>query len=178
MSPISAKMIGAKLTPTPGTDKRWLSNLLYSSLISMLTSSIWFSKKIIWLISCLISKEQALVVNLIPKDSLATSLIWRAVSLLNLPLECLDNKLASLVVDILIMSSGVGQLSNNCLEVVPKVSQKSFLYSGKILSNKPITCTFKEETLSTMFDLKRVNCFKDNKFYSGNLDSLDPKTLK
>ena len=36
----------------------------------------------------------------------------------------------------------------------------------------------KEETLSTMFDLKRVNCFKDNKFSSGNLDSLDPKTLK
>lgn len=27
MFPISAKMIGAKLTPTPGTDKRWLSNL-------------------------------------------------------------------------------------------------------------------------------------------------------
>lgn len=126
MSPISAKMTGAKLTPTPGTDKRWLSNLLYSSLISMLTSSIWFSKKIIWLISCLISKEQASVVNLIPKDSLATSLIWRAVSLLNLPLECLDNKLASLVVEILIMSSGVWQLSNNCLEVVPKVSTKSF----------------------------------------------------
>ena len=49
----------------------------------------------IWLISCLISKEQASVVNLIPKDSLATSLIWRAVSLLNLPLECFDNKLVS-----------------------------------------------------------------------------------
>ena len=60
------------------------------------------------MISCLISKEQASVVNLMPKDSLATSLIWIAVSLLNLPLECLDSKLASLVVEILIMSSGVG----------------------------------------------------------------------
>ena len=69
ISPISAKITGAKLIPTPGTDKRWLSNLLYNSLISLLTSSIWFSKKIIWLISCLISKEQASVVNLIPKDS-------------------------------------------------------------------------------------------------------------
>ena len=28
MSPISAKITGAKLIPTPGTDKRWLSNLL------------------------------------------------------------------------------------------------------------------------------------------------------
>ena len=36
----------------------------------------------------------------------------------------------------------------------------------------------KEKPLSTMFNLKRVNCFKDNKFFSGNLDSLDPKTLK
>ena len=50
MSPISAKITGAKLTPTPGTDKRWLSSLLYNSLISLLTSSIWFSRKIIWLI--------------------------------------------------------------------------------------------------------------------------------
>ena len=58
------------------------------------------------------------------------------------------------------------------------MSQKSFLYSGKTLSNKPITCTFKEETLSTIFDLKRVNCFKDNKFSSGDFDSSDPKTLK
>ena len=74
----------------------------------------------------MISKEQASVVNLMPKDSLATSLIWIAVSLLNLPLECLDSKLASLVVEILIMSSEVGQLSNNCLDVVPNVSQKSF----------------------------------------------------
>ena len=98
--------------------------------------------------------------------------------MLNLPLECLDNKLASLVVEILMMSSGVGQLSNSCLEVVPKVLQKSFLYSGKTLSNKPITCTFKEETLSTMFALKRVNCFKDNKFSSGNLDYIEKKTLK
>ena len=80
ISPISAKMIGARLIPTPGTDKRWLSNLLYNSLISLLTSSIWFSKKIIWLISCLISKEHASVVNLIPKEFFATSLTWRAVS--------------------------------------------------------------------------------------------------
>lgn len=98
--------------------------------------------------------------------------------MLNLPLECLDNKLASLVVEILMMSSGVGQLSNNCLEVVPKMSQKSFLYSGKTLSNKPITCTFKEETVSTTFDLKRVNYFKDNKFSCGSLESFEPKTLK
>lgn len=130
------------------------------------------------MISCLISKEQASVVNLIPKDPFATSLMWRAVSLLNLPLECLDNKLASFVVEILIMSSGVGQWSNSCLEVVPKVSQKSFLYSGNTLSNRPMTWTFKEETLSTIFDLKRVNCFKDKIFSSGSLDSLEPKTLK
>ena len=76
------------------------------------------------------------------------------------------------------MSSGVGQLSNNCLEVVPNVSEKSFLYSGKTLSNNPTICIFKEETLSTILDLKRVNCFKDNKFSSGNLDLLEPKTLK
>ena len=76
------------------------------------------------------------------------------------------------------MSSGVGQLSSNCFDVVPKVSQNSFLYSGKTLSNNPITCIFKEETLSTILLLKRVNCFKDNKFPSGNLDSLEPKTLK
>ena len=50
------------------------------------------------------------------------------------------------------MSSGVGRLSNSCLEVVLKVSQKSFLYSGKTLSNMPITCTLREETLSTMLD--------------------------
>ena len=156
ISPISAKITGAKLTPIPGTDKRWLSNLLYSSLISLLTSSIWFSKKIIWLISCLISKEQASVVNLIPKDSFATSFRWVAVSLLNLPLECLDNKLASFVVEIFKMSSGVGQLSNNCLEVVPKVSQKSFLYSGNTLSRIPITCVLREATLSTILLLKRA----------------------
>lgn len=83
------------------------------------------------MISCLISKEQASVVNLIPKDDLATSLIWRAVSLSNLPLECLDNKLASLVVEILMMSSGVGQFSNSCFEVVPKVSQKKLLIFRK-----------------------------------------------
>ena len=76
------------------------------------------------------------------------------------------------------MSSGVGQLSNSCLEVVPKVSQNSFLYSGKTLSNNPITCTLREETLSTMLDLKRVNCFKDSKFSSGSLESLEPNTLK
>ena len=33
-----------------------------------------------------------------PKEDLATSLICKALSLLNLPLECLDNKLDSLVV--------------------------------------------------------------------------------
>ena len=56
ISPISAKITGAKLMPTPGTDKRWLSILLYSSLISLLTSSIWFSKKIIWFISLIALK--------------------------------------------------------------------------------------------------------------------------
>ena len=69
--------------------------------------------------------------------------------MLNLPLEFFDNKLASLVVEILIMSSGVGQLSNSCFEVLPKVSQKSFLYSGNTLSSKPMTCTFKEENVSS-----------------------------
>ena len=30
-------------------------------------------------------------------------------------------------------------ISNNCLDVVPNVSQKIFLYSGNTLSNNPIT---------------------------------------
>lgn len=76
------------------------------------------------------------------------------------------------------MSSGVEQLSNNCLEVAPNVSQKSFLYSGKTLSSNPTICIFRDETLVTMLDLKRVSCFKDNKFSSGNLDSLEPKNIK
>lgn len=77
------------------------------------------------MISCLISNEQALEVNLIPKEDLAMPLIFKAVSLPNLPLLFLDKMLDSLVVFILRISSGVGQLSNNCLEVEPKVSQKS-----------------------------------------------------
>ena len=101
ISPISAKIIGAIVLPMPGTDKRWLSNLIYSSSISFSTSSIWFSKKIIWLISCLISKEQALVVILMPKEDLATFFSSSAFCLPNLPLLFLESKLDSLKKDCL-----------------------------------------------------------------------------
>jgi len=73
---------------------------------------------------------------------------------LNLPLKCSVNKLANLVVEILMTSSGVGQLSNNRLEIMLKVLQNSFLYSGKTLFNKPIICTLREEILSTMLELR------------------------
>ena len=76
------------------------------------------------MISCLISNEQAFVVNLIPKEFLAICFNCLTFSLLNLPLLCFDNKLVSLVEEVFSISSGVGYLSNNCLDVEPKTSQK------------------------------------------------------
>ena len=65
------------------------------------------------MISCLISNEQALVVNLIPKEFLAISFNCLTFSLLNLPLLYFDNKLVSFVEEVFSISSGVGYLSNN-----------------------------------------------------------------
>ena len=63
ISPISAKITGAVALPTPGILSKWLSSLEYISFILCSNSSTWFSRKIIWLISCLTSKEHASPVN-------------------------------------------------------------------------------------------------------------------
>lgn len=65
-------------------------------------------------------------------------MISSAFSLPFLPRLALRIKLASFVVEISESSSGVEYFSNNCLLVVPKVSQKTVVYSGKTRSKRTI----------------------------------------
>ena len=92
----------------------------------------------IWFTSCLISKEQASPVNLIPKEFFAKLFTLRTVSVPCLPLEAFFRRLASFLVLKFATSLGVGQLSKICLEASPKVSEKTSEYSGKTLLRMPL----------------------------------------
>ena len=90
----------------------------------------------------MISKEQASPVNLIPKEFLAKDLTSWTLLVEWRPREAFFKRFANFLVLKLTTSLGVGQLSKICLEASPKVSENSSEYSGKTLSNIPVTWVF------------------------------------
>ena len=132
----------------------------------MSSSSTWFSRKMIWFTSCLISKEQASPVNLIPKEFLASSFSARTLSVEWRPLEAFFKRLANFLVLKSIISLGVGQLIRICLEASLKTSEKESEYSGKTLFKMPLTWVLALEILSTRLLLYCICQVKIEPYYN------------